>query len=115
MPASSSGSTRIPAPSGTNSGGPPTRVATTVRPHAIASRIAWPNGSMRLGAQTTSGARVYPGTSRCPGPPRVPAAARDANAVAPLETRSLRTVADEREAAALEARERVGEADDVLA
>ena len=51
---SSSGSTSTPASGGTNSGGPPTRVATTDRPHAIASSSAWPNGSTRLGWQTTS-------------------------------------------------------------
>src|SRR5207253_2171049 len=38
-----------PAPDGTNSGGPPTLVATTERPHAIASSSACPNGSTRLG------------------------------------------------------------------
>ena len=41
----SSGSTRTPASGGTNSGGPPIRVATTERPHAIASSSAWPSGS----------------------------------------------------------------------
>ena len=41
----------------TNSGGPPTFVATTDRPHAIASSVASPNGSTRLGWQTTSAAR----------------------------------------------------------
>ena len=41
---------------GTNSGGPPTRVATTDLPHAIPSSVASPNGSTRLGWQTTSAA-----------------------------------------------------------
>ena len=49
----SSGSTRIPASGGTNSGGPPMRVATTERPQAIASSSAWPSGSIRLGWQRT--------------------------------------------------------------
>ena len=41
---------------GTNSGGPPTVVPTTLRPHASASSAAWPNGSTRLGWQSTSAA-----------------------------------------------------------
>ena len=61
--ASSSGSTRTPASGGTNSGGPPTSVATTVLPDAIASRIDCPNGSISEGAQTTSAAARYPGSS----------------------------------------------------
>ncbi len=46
---SSCGSTRTPASGGTNSGGPPTRVATTDRPEASPSSVASPNGSARLG------------------------------------------------------------------
>ena len=41
---------------GTNSGGPPTAVATTERPQASASSVTSPNGSARLGWQTTSAA-----------------------------------------------------------
>ena len=59
---SSSGSTRTPASGVTNSGGPPTRVATTERADAIASSVASPNGSTRLGWQTTSEAAIQAGT-----------------------------------------------------
>jgi hypothetical protein len=38
-------------------GGPPTFVATTGRPVARPSRIAWPKGSTRLGAQSTRAGR----------------------------------------------------------
>ena len=38
---------------GTNSGGPPTLVATTERPDAMPSRSAWPNGSISDGWQRT--------------------------------------------------------------
>ena len=93
----------------TNSGGPPIRVATTERPHAIASRIDCPNGSISAGPHTTSAG----------GEPRrhvrVRDAADDANARAAFETRAQRAVADERERAATELRERVREAHDVLA
>ena len=58
---SSSGSTSTPASGGTNSGGPPTRVATTERPEAMASSVARPNGSTRLGWQTTSAAAIQRG------------------------------------------------------
>ena len=40
-------------------------VATTDRPHAIASSVASPNGSARLGWQTTSAAGSQRGTSAC--------------------------------------------------
>ena len=62
---SSSGSTSTPASGGTNSGGPPIRVATTERSHAIASRSAWPNGSISDGWQTTSAAAIQRGDSSC--------------------------------------------------
>ena len=106
--AASSGSTSTPASGGTNSGGPPIRVATTERPHAIASSSAWPNGSISAGPQTTSAALSQPGTSSCGTRPttRTP--------VAPLERGAQRPVADERQRAAAEPRERVGEPDDVL-
>ena len=39
-------------------GGPPMRVATTGRSEASASRTTWPNGSIRLGWQTTSLAAI---------------------------------------------------------
>ena len=67
---SSSGSTRTPASGVTNSGGPPTAVATTGRPHAIASSSAWPNGSTRLGWQTTSLAPMSSGMRPCGTAPR---------------------------------------------
>ena len=60
---SSCGSTSTPAPAGTNSGGPPTRVATTERAQAIASSVASPNGSTRLGWHTTSAAASHRGTA----------------------------------------------------
>ena len=64
-PATSSGSTSTPASGGTNSGGPPIRVATTGRPHAIASSSAWPNGSIRRrAADDVGGARASPGPRR---------------------------------------------------
>ena len=46
---SSYGSTSTPASGVTNSGGPPTAVATTERPEASPSSVASPNGSTRLG------------------------------------------------------------------
>ena len=51
-------------------------------PHAIASRIDWPNGSISAGAQTTSAAASQPGTSSCGTRPttRTP--------LAPLELRA---------------------------
>ena len=106
----SSGSTSTPASGGTNSGGPPMRVATTGRPHAIPSSSAWPSGSSRLGWQRTCASRE---------------AARDlvvrrrgrraATPVASLELRAQRPVAGERQRPFAEPRERVGEPDDVLA
>ena len=48
------GSTSTPASGGTNSGGPPTRVATTLRAARERFERAWPNGSTRLGWQRTS-------------------------------------------------------------
>ena len=63
---SSSGIDQDARPSGvTNSGGPPIRVATTVRPQAIASSSACPNGSTRLGPQTTRASAISAGTSSC--------------------------------------------------
>ena len=62
-PPSSVGSTSTPASGVTNSGGPPTRVATTERADAMASSVARPNGSTRLGWQTTSAAAIHAGTS----------------------------------------------------
>ena len=59
---SSVGSTRTPAPGGTNSGGPPTLVATTDRPDARPSSVESPNGSTRLGWQTTSAAAIHAAT-----------------------------------------------------
>ena len=61
----SSGSTSTPDSAVTNSGGPPNRVATTERLHAIASSSAWPNGSSRAGPQTTAAADNQPGTESC--------------------------------------------------
>ena len=49
-------------PRGTNSGGPPTLVATTDRPEARPSSVARPNGSARLGWQTTSAAAIQAAT-----------------------------------------------------
>ena len=58
------GSTRTPDSGVTNSGGPPTVVATTERADAIASSVARPNGSTRLGWQTTSAAAIQCGHRR---------------------------------------------------
>ncbi len=44
------------------SAGPPTRVATTGRPRASASSIAWPCGSSRLGRHTTSALAISAAT-----------------------------------------------------
>ena len=49
----------------TNSGGPPTVVARTVRSIAIPSRVAWPKGSRSDGWQSTSHAATHSGTSDC--------------------------------------------------
>ena len=59
------GSTSTPESGVTNSGGPPTCVATTGRPAAIPSSSDWPNGSTRLGPQTTRAAASRAGTSSC--------------------------------------------------
>src|SRR5262249_52807269 len=102
----------MPAPSATNSGGPPMRVATTVRPHAIASRIACPNGSTRDGVQTTSAAARRRGTSACGTRPVTCTLGRDSsrgrNGPSPTDGRLPR-------AKRAEGREGVGEAHDVLA
>ncbi len=63
MASSSAGSTSTPDSVVTNSGGPPTLVATTERPAAIASSVARPKGSSRLGWHTTSDAAIQLGTT----------------------------------------------------
>ena len=73
----SSGSTRTPASGGTNSGGPPIRVATTERPQAIASSSAWPSGSTRLGWQRTWPRASRRGISSCGDAAEEPRRRRD--------------------------------------
>ena len=84
------------------------RVATTERPHAIASSSAWPSGSTRLGWQSDVAAAIAAGISSCGTRPsrRIP--------VTPLELRAQRPVAGERQRALAEPRERVRETQDVL-
>ena len=106
----SSGSTRTPASGGTNSGGPPMRVATTERPrgHPLEQRLPERLDQARLAERRGSSASRR-GTSSCGTRPT------SADAVAALELRAQRPVADEGQRALAELRERVGEADDVLA
>ena len=85
------------------------RVATTVRAQAIASSTDWPNGSIRLGWQTTSAAAIHARHFVVRHSPD------DPHSLAALELRAQRAVADEREASFAEPCERVGEANDVLA
>ena len=80
-----------------------------LRSHAIASSSAWPNGSIKRRPADDVG-RAQPARHLV-----VRDAADDAHAVAPLELRPQRAVADERQRAAAELRERVGEPHDVLA
>ncbi len=104
MAATDSGSTSTPAPAGTNSGGPPTRVATTERSEAIASSRTWPNGSTTLGRQSTSLAAIQSLTP--PG---------EVHSGAPGQRAALGAVADEGEGAGAERSEGVGQAPHVLA
>ena len=104
----SGGSIRTPPSGGTNSGGPPTEVATTGRPQAIASRSAWPNGSTRLGWQRTSRAARSAGTGRA-------GRAEERHSGAALELPAQRSFAGEVERPVAEPLEGVREADDVLA
>ena len=94
---------------GTNSGGPPMLVATTERPQAIASSTAWPNGSIRLGWQTTCAAAIRAGSSSCGTTPASSTRSR------PSSCAPQRPVADEGQRPLAEPRERVGQPDDVLA
>ena len=84
-------------------------VATTERADAIASSVARPNGSTRLGWQTTSDAAIQAGTSSWPTRPTtwIP--------LSPLERSSQRAVADERQRALPAPLERTREPEDVLA
>ena len=97
-----------PASGGTNSGGPPIRVATTERPQAIASSSAWPSGSTRLGWARTRLSASSRGISSCGTRPsrRTPFAS--------LQLRPEGPVAGKGERSLAETRERVGEAHDVL-
>ena len=102
------GSTRTPAAGMTNSGGPPTTVATTERSEAIASSSACPNGSTRLGWQTTSAAWIQRRTSSCGTRPA------SVTRGLPSSCGAKRAVADEREPRPFQSLERLCEADDVL-
>ena len=84
-------------------------VATTDRADAIASSVARPNGSTRLGWQTTSAAAIQAGTSSCAD------AADEPDPGPSLERAAQRAVADERERALAALLERAREAEDVLA
>ena len=64
-PAGSSGGIKIPrSPLVTISGIPPTLLATTGQPAAMASMTTLPNGSERVGSAKTSNVRMKAGTSR---------------------------------------------------
>ncbi len=106
---SSSGSTRTPASGGTNSGGPPTRVATTERPQASASSAACPKGSTSEGWHRTSAAASSSGIRSCSTLPRT------LDARPAFELASQRPVAGERERSLAEPLERPCEPRDVLA
>ena len=106
---SSSGSTRTPDSGVTNSGGPPTADATTERADAIASSVARPNGSERLGWQTTSEAAIHVGTSSWATRPD------EADAGPSRERSAERPAADEGERALATPLERAREPQDVLA
>ena len=86
------------------------RVATTGAPHAIASRIDCPNGSSSDGAADDVGGGEPARHRRRAGRGR-----RRARRARPSSAAAQRPVADERERAAAEPRERVGEPHDVLA
>ena len=105
---SSSGSTSTPASAGTNSGGPPTRVATTDRPDASASSADWPNGSTSDGWQTTSA------RGDLAGDPVVRDRAGELDAWPSLELAAQWPDADERQRSLAEPLERAREAHDVL-
>ena len=108
-PSCPAGSTSTPASGGTNSGGPPTRVATTDRPggHRLEQGLAERLDERRLAEDGRLGevARHL----------LVRDAARDLDVRPALELRAERAVADEDEAPTVERAERVGEPDDVLA
>ena len=104
----SRGSTSTPASGGTNSGGPPTRVATTDLPEAIAFQ-------QRLAERLDEGRLAEDG--RLGDVARhlvVRDSARDLDVRPALELRAERAVADENEAPAVERRERIREPHDVL-
>ena len=108
--ATSSGSTSTPASGGTNSGGPP-----------IARRDDVPAARERLRAAPGRTARAATARRRrrprraSPARRREELGRRLARPRAALEAAAQRPVADEGERAAAERRERIGEADDVLA
>ena len=99
-----------PRPGGTNSGGPPMRVATTERPAAMPSSSACPSGSIRLGWQST-----WLSASEARDLVVRHAADERARASRPSSCARSGAVAGEGERSLAEQRERVGEPHDVLA
>ena len=106
---SSSGSTSTPAPAATNSGGPPTRVATTERPDAM--RLE------RREAERLGEARLADDIGGCDpaGDPVVIDRADEPDPGPALERAAQRAVADERERSLSSPLERAGEPQHVLA
>ena len=108
MSSTSVGSTSAPAAGGTNSGGAPTRVATTDRPAAMPSRSARPERLDQARLADDVGARDPLGdlvVSDAPG---------DGHAGAALDGAAQRPVADERQRARADPLEGVRQAHDVL-